>query len=155
MGKRVKDSYTETIEILLSKDMNGYNRLFGGKLMEWADVTAAVVARRHSGRNVTTACVDDLQFLAGAYINDTIVLQGRMTYVGKTSMEVRVDTFVEALNGNRTLVNTAYFVLIALDENERPCHVPSLILESPSEVAEFESGRARREHRKKIRHSKF
>ncbi len=151
MGKRVRDSYTETVEILLSKDMNGYNRLFGGKLMEWADVTAAVVARRHSGKNVTTACVDDLQFLAGAYNNDTLVLQGRMTYVGKTSMEVRVDTYVEALSGERKLVNTAYFVMIALDENENPCAVPSLILESPSEVAEFEAAIARSEYRRKRR----
>ncbi len=148
MKKRISDSYTENIEILLSADMNGYGRLFGGKLMEWADITAAVVARRHSGKNVTTVCVDDLQFLAPAYTNDTLVILGRMTYVGKTSMEVRVDSYVESLSGERTLINRAYIVLIALDENEAPEEVPGLILETPNDISEFEAGKKRSEYRK-------
>ena len=58
--KTVKDSYTEQVQILTQANINGYNRLFGGQLMEWIDVVAAVVARRHAGRNVTTAVVDTL-----------------------------------------------------------------------------------------------
>ena len=64
--KKVSDSKTEQIQILMPEHINGFNRLFGGKLMEWIDVVAAVVARRHSGCNVTTASVDNLQFKAAA-----------------------------------------------------------------------------------------
>ena len=81
-------------------DLNGYNRLFGGRLMQWIDVVAGVVARRHSGCEVTTASVDQLEFQAPAFVNDTIAMEGRITHVGRTSMEVRVDTFVESLAGS-------------------------------------------------------
>ena len=95
--KKVSDSRTEQIQILMPAHINGYKRLFGGKLVEWIDVVAAVVARRHSGCNVTTASIDNLIFAEAAYVNSTVVLIGQMTYVGRTSMEVRVDTFVEGL----------------------------------------------------------
>ena len=44
--------------------------------MEWIDVVAGAVARRHSNRNVTTAAVDNLRFEGPAYGNETIVLCG-------------------------------------------------------------------------------
>ena len=72
-SKRVKDSITEQVHILTQGNLNGYRRLFGGKLMSWIDVVAAVVARRHSEKNVTTAVVDMLEFKAPAYANDTFV----------------------------------------------------------------------------------
>ena len=57
-------------QIVLNEHINGAGRLFGGRLMEWIDIVAAVAARRHSGRNVTTASVDTLSFKAPAYLND-------------------------------------------------------------------------------------
>ena len=60
--KTVAQSRTEQIQILMPEHINGYQRLFGGKLMEWIDVVAGVVARRHSNSEVTTASVDNLQF---------------------------------------------------------------------------------------------
>ena len=149
--KRVSESKTEQVQIILLEHLNGYNRLFGGKLVEWIDIVAAVVARRHSNRNVTTASVDNLQFKGPAHINDTILLRGCMTYVGKTSMEVRVDTFVEKLSGERKLINQAYLVLVALDENEKPVAVPGLILETDEEKEEWEAGVRRHALRKQRR----
>ena len=87
-GKHVSESYTEQVQILSQSTLNGYNRLFGGQLMQWIDVVAAVVARRHSGCNVTPASVDNLRFEGPAYANDTIVLCGYITYTGRTSMAV-------------------------------------------------------------------
>lgn len=142
--KRVSDSKTEQIQILMADHINGAGRLFGGKLVEWIDVVAGVVARRHAGRNVITAAIDNLQFKAGAYINSTLVLIGRVTYVGHTSMEVRVDTYVEDLSGTRTVVNRAYLVMVALDDEENPVEVPGLLLETEMEKAEWEAGERRR-----------
>lgn len=87
-AKHVYESKTTQIQILMPRHINGYNRLFGGKLVEWIDVVAAVTARRHSGCNVTTASIDNLQFQSGAYANSTIVIEGQLTWVGRTSMEV-------------------------------------------------------------------
>ena len=128
MEKRVSDSITEQVHVLSQGNLNGYKRLFGGQLMSWIDVVAAVVARRHSERNVTTAVVDMLQFNAPAYANDTVCIVGKLTYVGRTSMEVKVTAYVEELSGERKLINTAYVVMVALDENEHPTEVPGLIL---------------------------
>jgi acyl-CoA hydrolase len=149
--KRVSDSLTEQVQILMPSHINGAGRLFGGQLMEWIDVVAAVVAQRHSGCNVTTAAIDNLQFKAGAFLNNTLVLIGRITYVGKTSMEIRVDTYVEDLTGIRKVVNRAYLVMVALDENGTPKEVPKLILETESERAEWDSGKKRHALRSKRR----
>ena len=149
-AKRVKDSITEQAHILTQANLNGYHRLFGGKLMSWIDVVSAVVARRHSERNVTTAVVDMLEFKAPAYANDTICIIGKITYVGTTSMEVKVSVYLEELNGKRSLINTAYVVMVALDENERPTKVPRLILETEEEKKEYENAILRNKRRKEF-----
>ncbi len=148
MNKSVRESRTEQVQILSQSTLNGYKRLFGGKLMEWIDIVAAVTARRHSGCNVTTAAVDSLEFTAAAYANDTLVLIGTVTYVGTTSMEICVKTYVEALNGQRKLINKAYVIMVALDENENPTPVPGLICETQEEQREWRLGKQRNEARK-------
>ena len=115
--------------------------------MEWIDIVAAVVARRHSERNVTTAVVDMLEFKKPAYANDTIIIKGKVTYAGRTSMEVKVETFVEELSGERTLINTAFLVMVALDENDKPTEVPKLVIETEDEKAEYEAALMRKERR--------
>ncbi|MDD4797193.1 MAG: acyl-CoA thioesterase [Eubacteriales bacterium] len=153
--KTVDDSRTTQVQILMPAHINGYDRLFGGKLVEWIDVVAAVVARRHANANVTTVAIDNLQFKEAAYANSTVVLEGRMTYAGRTSMEVRVDTFVEDLQGWRKLINQAYLVLVALDEQERPIEVPRLLCRTQQEIEEQEAGQRRRELRSQRRHERF
>lgn len=148
-GKPVRVSRTEQIQILLYNTMNGYKRLFGGKLMEWIDMVAAVTARRHCGHNVTTAAVDSLVFKAPAHANDTILLRGWITYTGRTSMEVRVDTYLEDLDGSRQLINEARLIMVAIDENEHPVEVPPILPETEAEQAAFEEARLRHEERKR------
>lgn len=145
--KTSEDSYTESVQILNLGTMNGYNRLFGGKLMEWIDICAAVVARRHANRNVTTVLVDTLEFKEPAYANSLVVLCGKIVYVGRTSMDVRVQSYVEKLDGSRQLINSAYLTLVALDENDKPTPVPPLTLTTDEEKAEWEAAKARREAR--------
>ena len=138
--KRVKDSETEQSYLLMHRHINGYGRLFGGQLVAWIDELAGLVGRRHCGHEITTACIDNLNFKHPAFLNDTVVLVGRVTYVGRTSMEVRVDTYVEELaTGIRKMINRAYVVMVAIDENGRALPVPGLILESPEQEAEWEN----------------
>lgn len=137
--KAVSESETEQIHIIMPQHINGSGRLFGGQLMEWIDVVAAVVARRHSNCEVTTACVDNLTFRSPAHLNDTVVIKGKITWVGNTSMEVRCDTFIEHLNGEHEIINTAFLILVALDENERPAIIPKLILNTKEEYYEHKN----------------
>ena len=88
IGRTVAHSRTEQVQILMQGTLNGYNRLFGGKLMEWIDVVAAVTARRHCGKNVTTAAVDSLVFKSPAMVNDTILLEGHVTPISHSFTSV-------------------------------------------------------------------
>ena len=131
--RKVSDSIVETVHMVRPQHLNASDRLFGGALMQWIDEVAGMVAKRHTRRNVITASVDSLSFLRGAYVKDTVVIIGKVTYVGNTSMEVKVDTYVEALSGERTPINHAYFTMVALDKNDRPVRVPRLELETEEE----------------------
>ena len=143
-AKTVDASRTETIHIVRPNHLNGANRLFGGILMQWIDEVAGIVAKRHSMSNVTTASVDNLTFLHGAYQNDMIVIKGKVTWVGNTSMEVCVDTYIENPDGTQDRINNAHFMMVALDEDNQPVQVPTLILQTDEDRLAWQHGEERR-----------
>jgi len=155
ISKTVADSRVETVHIVRPNHLNGANRLFGGILMQWIDEVAGIVAKRHCMCNVTTASVDNLTFLHGAYQNDMIVIKGKLTWVGSTSMEVCVDTYVETLDGQRDRINNAHFMMVALDENNKPVQVPKLILQTEDEHLAWAHGEERRRIRNQRRKDKL
>ena len=153
--KRVADSMVEQSYLLMPRYLNAAGNLFGGQLLAWIDETAGIVAKRHAEMNVVTVAVDNMYFKAGAKVDDTIVLVGRLTYVGKSSMEVRIDTYTEALNGVRTMINRAYFVMVGTDEKQKPVEVPGLIVEGVTQEIEWEAGKKREQLRKVRRNEGF
>ncbi len=124
--KTFESSRTQQVHIVFAEDINGIGRLFGGRLVEWMDILAAVVARRHSECEVTTVSIDKVDFDAPAMLNDTVILDGVIESVGNTSMRVRISAYVEKLSGERILINTAKFVMVAMDERGVPTRVPRL-----------------------------
>lgn len=151
MGKRVSDSKTEQVYVIRPQHINASGRLFGGYLMQWIDEVAGVACRRHSKGAVTAVAVDNLQFKDGAFENDTVVIVGKVTYVGCTSMEVRVDSYLEDFDGSRKCINTAFIVMVALDKEGKPKQVPELELETKEDRMEWEAGKKRYDLRKKRR----
>ena len=146
-SRKVSDSIVETVHMVRPQHLNASDRLFGGALMQWIDEVAGATARRHCGRDATTVAIDNLYFKSGAYLNDIIVLIGKVTHVGHTSMEVRVDTYREEQDGTRHPINRAYFVMVAMGDNGKPTPVPGLILENEGEKMEWDNAIKRRELR--------
>lgn len=146
--KRVEDSMVEQSYFLMPRCLNGKGHLFGGQLLEWIDETAGLVARRHAQCDVVTVAIDNMYFKAGAGDDDVIVLKGRLTYVGRTSMEVRIDSYKEEKDGTRIMINRAYFVMVAVDENQQPVEVPGLLVEGVTQKIEWEAGEKRAQLRK-------
>lgn len=140
---------TTSVQIVMPQHCNGYARprLFGGQIMAWIDVVGAVAARRYTQKAVTTVCVDNLTFLKPAYLNDTVVQEAVVTWTGRTSLEVRVDSLVERLDGSRELINRAYAVFVALDDSDLPAEVPPFRPETEEEKAEFQAAERRRQIR--------
>lgn len=149
--KRVEDSMVEQSYLLMPRNLNAAGYLFGGQLLSWIDETAGIVAKRHAEMNVVTVAVDNMYFKSGATVNDTIVLIGRITHVGRSSMEIRIDTYSEKLDGRRLMINRAYFVMVGTDEKQVPVEVPGLIVEGITQQIEWEAGIKRGELRKRRR----
>ena len=143
---------TTAVQIVMPQHCNGYAkpRLFGGQMMAWIDVVGAVAARRYTQRAVTTVCIDNLTFLKPAYLNDTVVQEAKVTWTGNTSLEVRVDSMVERLDGTRELINRAYAVFVALDDEDRPCPVPPFVPETLDEKRIYQDAEIRRHFRKSL-----
>lgn len=156
-NKSVEDSITEITRVVGYNQINGYERMLGGELMRWIDEVAGMVALRHAGTPVTTAAIDNMQFKQSVLLNDIVVLIGRITHVGKTSMEVRVDTYVEDLRtGMRHVVNRAYLTEVCIDEDGRPTTVPyGLTVRTEAERAEWQGAEKRIELRVQRRKEGF
>ncbi len=153
--KKVSESATQQQYLVRPTHINHYGRLFGGQLLYWIDELAGIVAMRHSGATVTTAAIDNLQFQAPAYEGDLVVMIGQVTYVGRSSMEVRVDTYTETADGQRKIINRAYIDMVAINEDGQPIPVPGLIIETPEQQAEWDAAAKRKALRKQRRQEGF
>lgn len=149
--KKIEESLTEQQYLICPTHINHYGRLFGGQLLKWIDELAGIVAMRHCGSTITTAAIDNLQFRAPAYTGDIVVLRGWVTSVGRTSMEIRVDTYRESLDGSREMINQAYIDMVAIDSNGRPQEVPDVEIETDEQRKEWEAAQKRRQIRKELR----
>ena len=153
--KRMEDSLTEQQYLICPAHINLYGRLFGGQLLKWIDELAGIVAIRHCGATVTTAAIDNLQFKAPAYSGDMIVLEGVVTSVGHSSMEVRVDTYREHLGGDREIINRAYIDMVSINCKGEPIEVPDLLIETEEQKREYEAAQKRKQMRKQRRQEGF
>lgn len=149
--KRIADSVTEQTHLIRYQHLNGQKRLFGGILLQWIDELAGIVALRHVGGEVITASVDNLVFKAPAFLNDLLVLRGRISYIGHTSMEVRVVTDAERPDGTRTRINEAYLVMVSIGEDGKPSPLPRVEVSGEAETLAWAMGEKRYLLRKKRR----
>jgi len=135
---------TSHVQIIMASHVNGVHRLFGGQLMAWIDIVAAVEAKRHSKSSVTLLNVDHLTFLHPVFMDETVALEAKLTWTGRTSMEIKVNTYVEKLDGTRYLVNKAYLVFVAIDDSGNPIPVIPYIPATAEEIKEFEEANCRK-----------
>jgi len=144
-SKLPSESYVETNQIVLPSHSNSMGTIFGGVLLSWIDIAAAICAQRHSDTEVVTAGVDAVYFLNPARTGDTINLKARVVHTGKTSMVVVVDAKV--LNPMKKISKdcvTAHLSFVALNAKQKPTLVPSLSLKTRKEKEEFEQAAERR-----------
>lgn len=148
--KMVGEAKAVATHMLRHEDINGSNRLFGGRLMEWIDDVAGIAARLQCGGNVTTAAIDTLEFKHPAFLNDIVVIEAWVTHVGNTSMEVRADSYViDPATGDHKMVNHAYLTEVCVDDEGHPTPVQwGLVATNEEQHAECDGARRRAEIRK-------
>src|SRR5699024_9352820 len=146
--KSSANSRTVKTAQILPPDANAYGTLFGGKLMAHIDDVAAIAAVRHARKSVVTASTDSVDFLKPVKVGDSISVEGFVTYVHNTSMEVFVKVEKEGLlSAEKTVCATAFLTFVALDEDGKPTEVPSINPETELEKILFEGAPLRRKRR--------
>ncbi len=150
-SKAPRESAVETRHIVLPDHANHYGTAFGGAIMSWIDLIAAMAAQRHSGKESVTASIDRVNFITPIHIGDHVHLLAMVNYVGKTSMEIGVQVNREnPYTGESVRATTAYLSFVALDENKKPTLIPGLQPETELEIRRFEEGRLRIENAKEF-----
>lgn len=146
--RRGADSAVEMTQLLLPGDANALGAAFGGSVMGWIDIAAAVSAQRHARQQVVTASMDDLHFHAPIKIGFQVILRARVVAAFKSSMEVGVTVHAEnPLTGERQLTTSALLTFVALDRDGKKLPVPPLLCESETERVAAEEATARRAER--------
>ncbi len=143
-GRTVQHSATTMSELILPHQANRLGNAHGGEIMKIMDTAAGVAALRHAHTDVVTARVDGINFYHPIKVGDLVTVNAFLTFVGHSSMEVEVEVIAEDIIAEKTThALTAYFILVALNEQGKPTRVPPLILSSEKEKELWEKGRRR------------
>jgi acyl-CoA hydrolase len=96
--------------------------------------------------------MDSMTFQEPVHVGDLVHVAARLTWTGRTSMEVAVTVEAEdVVRGTRRRTSDAFLVYVALDDDGRPRAVPPLAVESAEERAAWAVAEARRAARLRAR----
>jgi acyl-CoA hydrolase len=147
-GKKVSESATILVRLMMPNDANPAGNVFGGTILKLMDEVGSIVAFKHTRMNVVTASVDRMNFFAPVFVGNLITLKAAVNYVGNTSMEIGVRIEATDLRtGKTTHTGSCFLTYVALDSKGRPTPVPKIIPETPEEKRRYRQAIARRKLR--------
>lgn len=147
-SKFTKESYSQTTHHVLPNDTNTMGNLFGGRLLEWLDISCAVSAWRLSKRTVATVAVNNVTFDRPIKLGEFVTIISHVSRAFNSSMEIWADVYVEdRISGDKVKANSAMYTFVALDDAGRPVKVPQVIAETEVEKERFDSALRRRQLR--------
>jgi acyl-CoA hydrolase len=152
-GRPPSASQLTVSQIMDQHHTNLMGTVHGGRILNLIDSTAGVVAARHSDGPAVTAAMDETVFLQAVRVGDVVHVAARITWAGRSSMEVAVK--VTADRWDRAVpavpVATSHLVMVAVDEDGKPRPVPVLLPETDDDHQAFRQAEIRREHRLALR----
>ncbi len=150
--KTPADSAVETRYLVMPGHANAFGTAFGGAIMSWVDMVAAMAAQKHCGREVVTAGIDSVAFEQPVRIGEQVALLACVNYVSKTSMEVGVKVVREnPATGERIIATRAFLTFVAVDKNHRPVPAPPLTPQTDNEKRRWKNAALRVKTRKQLR----
>ncbi len=154
--KQVSSSQVVMTQLVLPSHTNALDTVFGGTIMSWIDIAAAIAAQRHSNKAVVTASIDQLNFIAPVKKGWVVNLKASVNFTSRTSMEigVRVDS-ENPITSENFHTASAYLTFVALGSDGKPSLVPELELLTDVEKRRFAAAKQRREQRLVNRKSGF
>ena len=76
--------------LMLPEHANALGNVHGGVIMKMVDEAGAIAAMRHAHKPCVTIAIDSMTFKQPVHLGQLLVCQARVTYVGKSSIEVQV-----------------------------------------------------------------
>lgn len=150
--RNVARTRVEMTQVVLPQNANALGNVFGGQVMAWVDICAAVAAQRHCRFQVVTASIDAVHFIEPIKQGDVVVLRSQVNASFHTSMECGVTVESEnPLTGERRKAVKAYATFVALDAAGRPIRIPELVLETEHDRRRSADATRRREQRLALR----
>jgi acyl-CoA hydrolase len=141
-------SVTEMTEYVLPQHANPFGTVFGGQIMAWVDLCAAICAQRHAGRPCVTAFVDDFHFRQPVRVGDVVRLRAHVAATFRTSLEIEV-----SVSGENTLTGASWptvdcrMIFVAMGDDFKPTPVPALQHQTDAERADQAAAEERRRAR--------
>jgi uncharacterized protein (TIGR00369 family) len=135
-------------QLMMPEHANALGNVHGGVIMKMVDEAGAIVAMRHAHKPCVTIAIDSMTFKQPVHLGQLLVCQARVTYVGKSSIEVQVLVHAEnLLTRDVTHTNSAYVVYVSLGSDGKSAAAPPLLLETDEDRTLFAAGEARQRHR--------
>ncbi len=149
--KLPSEGIIETRYLVMPHHTNHLGTLFGGQLLSWIDMAAAMSAQKYSGYEVVTIGMDSITFKTPINIGDHVIIKATVNFVGNTSMEVGVIVYKEnPLKKTSELATTAFMTFVALDSTKKPVKLPKLLVKTDDEIKKLNNAKIRVENRKEL-----
>ncbi|MFT6630169.1 MAG: acyl-CoA hydrolase [Bacteriovoracaceae bacterium] len=149
--KTPKESEVLMRELVMPGDTNAHGTIFGGKVMSWIDIAAAMCASRHCNTPVVTVHIDDIEFRSPINIGTQVVIMASVNYVGNSSMIIGVKVQSEnPYTGVVRVTTKAYLTFVSLDEFGKPLKVPALKPETDDDIRRYKNAQERVKSRKEL-----
>jgi acyl-CoA thioesterase YciA len=114
--------------ILMPKDTNAHGTIFGGVILSYLDLAAAVEVRKHTLKKFVTVAMREVVFVAPVFVGDIVSFYTRLVSIGRTSITVMVTVEADRVDepGKRVRVTEAEVVYVAIDDDRRPVPIHDL-----------------------------
>ncbi|MDE1147687.1 MAG: acyl-CoA thioesterase [Azospirillaceae bacterium] len=102
-------------------DTNANGDIFGGWVLSQMDLAGAAKAIRRARGKVATVGVEAMKFYRPVAVGDELNCYTEIIAVGRTSIRVRIDTWVRrGATGEAVQVTEGVFTYVAIGEDGRP-----------------------------------
>ncbi len=124
IAKRMEHAVTRVTKTVFPGRTNHHNTLFGGEALAWMDEAAFIAATRFCRKPLVTVCSDRVDFKESIPAGTIIELVARVEHVGRTSIRVHVDIFVEHMyDDDQHKAISGNFTFVALGPDRKPTPV--------------------------------
>ena len=122
--ERVKLSETHIFKAVFPNTTNHYDTLFGGTAMQLMDEVAFITSTRFARLKMVTVSSDKIDFNVPIPSGTIIELVGKVIRMGNTSLDVKVDIYIELMNSDkRELAISGLFKFVAIGADKKPVKI--------------------------------